>query len=190
MCWEKGKASSRPKTFPRARAFFAKSLSSYHLNVHRTKSGHRRTFVSRSNLSSNVNENSFLNLDNIYPYNDVTEQHYGIVKTNAYSIENQGSQAAVFLEAARMNHACDRNAMKRWNENIRRLTFHALRNISKDEEITVYYLPVEMSREARQENLKKQFKFTCVCAKSRVSRMIGDWPRLEIWMISSLKTTR
>jgi hypothetical protein len=27
----------------------------------------------------------------------------------------------------------------------------------------VYYLPVEMSREARQENLKKQFKFTCVC---------------------------
>jgi hypothetical protein len=62
---------------------------------------------------------SSLNLDNIYPYNDVTEQYYGIVKTNAYSIENQGSQAAVFLEAARMDHACDKNAMKRWNENIR-----------------------------------------------------------------------
>jgi hypothetical protein len=106
---------------------------------------------------------SFLNLDNIYPYKGVTEQYYGIVKTNAYSIENQGTQAAVFLEAARINHACDRNAMKHWNENISRLTFHALRNISKDEEITVYYLPMEMSRELRQETLKKQFKFTCVC---------------------------
>lgn len=104
---------------------------------------------------------TFLALDNIYPYNDVTEQYYGIVKTNAYAIENQ---AAVFPEAARINHACDRNAMKRWNENIRRLTFHALRNISRDEEITVYYLPVDMNWDARQENLKRQFKFTCVCS--------------------------
>jgi SET domain-containing protein len=46
-------------------------------------------------------------------------------------------EAGIFLDACRINHACDNNAQKSWNENIKRHTIHALRDIEKDEEITI-----------------------------------------------------
>ena len=47
--------------------------------------------------------------------------------------------------------------------NPKRYTIHALRDISEGEEITVYYLAVHNSRQARQEALRAKFKFSCSC---------------------------
>jgi hypothetical protein len=40
---------------------------------------------------------------------------------------------------------------------------HALRDIYKGEEITIYYLGVHKNREARRKALQQGFRFTCSC---------------------------
>ncbi|KAJ6003540.1 SET domain-containing protein [Penicillium canescens] len=74
---------------------------------------------------------AFLFLRNIYPYKTPAEQYIGIIRTNAFQIEDGETGGAVFLEASRINHACNNNAQKSWNENIKRHTVHALRDIKK-----------------------------------------------------------
>lgn len=105
----------------------------------------------------------FLSLHNIYPYKNPTEQYIGIIRTNALPIEDGETGGGIFLEASRINHACDNNAQQSWNDNIKRHTVHALRDINEGEEITVYYLAVHNSRQARQEALRAKFKFSCSC---------------------------
>jgi hypothetical protein len=102
-------------------------------------------------------------MHNIYPYNSVFEQTLGIIRTNALPVYWDEIEGAMFLEACRINHACDNNAQKHWNERIRKHTVHALRNIAKGEEITIYYLGSHSSRAVRQERLHKKFGFLCVC---------------------------
>lgn len=106
---------------------------------------------------------AFLSMHNIHAYGDAAEQYLGIVRTNALPIEANGSEGGIFLEACRINHACDNNAQKNWNENIRRHTVHALRDICKGEEITIYYLAIHENRKARHEALQAKFRFTCAC---------------------------
>lgn len=106
---------------------------------------------------------AFLGLHNIYPYKNPIEQYIGIIRTNALPIEDGETGGGIFLEASRINHACDNNAQKSWNENIKRHTIHALRDINEGEEITIYYLAAHNSRQARQEALGAKFKFSCSC---------------------------
>lgn len=106
---------------------------------------------------------AFLSMHNIHTYGNAAEQYLGIVRTNALPIETDGSGGGIFLEACRINHACDNNAQKNWNENIKRHTVHALRDIYKGEEITIYYLDVHKNYEARHEALQAKFGFTCLC---------------------------
>ena len=106
---------------------------------------------------------AFLSMHNIHAFGNAAEQYLGIVRTNGLPIETEGSGAGIFLEACRINHACDNNAQKHWNENIKRHTVHALRDIYKSEEITIYYLGVHNNRKARREALQQKFGFTCVC---------------------------
>jgi hypothetical protein len=77
--------------------------------------------------------------------------------------EAVGDKGAIFLEACRINHACDNNAQKNWNEKIKRHTVHALRDINKGEEITITYLAPLKNRKARQKALQEKFDFTCLC---------------------------
>ena len=104
---------------------------------------------------------AFLSMHNIHAYRNAAEQCFGIFRTNGLPIDT--SEGGIFLEACRINHACDNNAQKHWNWNIKRHTVHALRDIYKGEEITVYYLGVDKNREARKEALQAKFDFICLC---------------------------
>lgn len=102
---------------------------------------------------------AFLAMCNIYP-GDAASQYLGIIRTNALPI---ASGSGIFLAACCINHACDNNSQKGWNEGIKRHTVHALRDIDKGEEITITYVGVLNNRRTRQEALRKKFKFTCSC---------------------------
>lgn len=105
---------------------------------------------------------AFLSMHNIHA-DDAASRYLGIIRTNALPFGDDVREAGVFLNACRINHACDNNAQKSWNGNIERHTIHALRDIEKGEEITIYYLGVLNNRKARQEALQRKFAFTCSC---------------------------
>jgi SET domain len=108
-------------------------------------------------------QRAFLSMHNIHPYRDAAERYLGIFQTNSLPAEAVGDKGAIFLEACRINHACDNNAQKSWNEKIKRHTVHALRDINKGEEITITYLAPLKNRKARQKALQERFGFTCLC---------------------------
>lgn len=112
---------------------------------------------------SEYQQRAFLSMHNIHPYENAAERYLGILRTNSLPAETDGDKGAIFLEACRINHACDNNAQKNWNENIKKHTVHALRDIHKGEEITIYYLGVDKNREDRREALQANFNFTCLC---------------------------
>lgn len=104
----------------------------------------------------------FISMHNIYD-GDAASRYLGIIRTNAIPFGDDVEGGGIFLDACRINHACDNNAQKSWNENIKQHTVHALRDIEKGEEITIYYLGVLNSRKARQDALQRKFAFTCSC---------------------------
>jgi hypothetical protein len=106
---------------------------------------------------------SFLTLYNLYPYQNIAEQSLGIIRTNSLPIGANGIEGGIFLDACRINHSCDNNAQKHWNQYIERHTVHALRDIPKGEEITICYLGHNNSREIRQKKLQDKFGFLCSC---------------------------
>jgi hypothetical protein len=55
---------------------------------------------------------AFLSMHNIHPYSNAAEQYLGIIRTIALPIETDGIGGGIFLEACRINHACDNNAQK------------------------------------------------------------------------------
>ena len=65
-------------------------------------------------------QRAFLSMHNIHPYRDAAERYLGIVQTNSLPAETDGDKGAIFLEACRINHTCDNNAQKNWDENIKR----------------------------------------------------------------------
>jgi hypothetical protein len=105
---------------------------------------------------------AFLSMHNIYA-DDPASRYLGIIRTNALPFGDDVREGGIFLNACRINHACDNNAQKSWNDSIKRHTVHALRDIEKGEEITIYYLGVLNSRKDRQEALRRKFAFTCSC---------------------------
>lgn len=123
----------------------------------------KRRISAKFNALTDKNKQAFLNLRNVLPYKSPAEQYLGILHTNALPIEDGGIGGGILLKASRINHACDNNAHKSWNKNIKHHTVHAIRDINQGEEITISYLAVLRSRQARQETLRKQFKFECSC---------------------------
>ncbi|EAT86567.1 hypothetical protein HBH56_155460 [Parastagonospora nodorum] len=104
-----------------------------------------------------------VSMSNIYPYKDLKEMHRGIMRTNALPCGPDLSFAGLFLQACRINHACDNNAQNFWNDNIDKLTIHAVRDIGQGEEITISYLSSSQNPQARQQELQHNFKFSCAC---------------------------
>ncbi|KFA80210.1 hypothetical protein S40288_09887 [Stachybotrys chartarum IBT 40288] len=108
-------------------------------------------------------QREFFSLHNIHPYKDVADHCMGIFRTNALPIEEGGIGAGIFIEASRINHACDNNAQKGWNERIKRHTIYAIHDIAIGQEITITYFGALRNRKMRQGKLKAKFGFTCAC---------------------------
>jgi SET domain-containing protein len=92
-------------------------------------------------------------MHNIYLYRNATKQYLGIFHTNSLPAEAVGNKGAIFLEAYRINYACNNNVQKDWNEKIKRHTVYAIRDINKGEEITITYLGPLKNCKARQKAL-------------------------------------
>lgn len=114
-------------------------------------------------LLTAVDREKFLSLRNIHDYGNVQEQYIGIIKTNGLPTDEDIPEAGIFEFSCRINHACDNNAQKSWNANIGRHTIHALRDITKGEEITIFYLGTLTPRDRRQGDLQAKFRFECAC---------------------------
>ncbi|KAF7862620.1 hypothetical protein EAF04_007493 [Stromatinia cepivora] len=121
----------------------------------------------------------FLSFHNTKSYGNLHERLCGIYSINALPLQEinnsdekanlssgpqlQTSRGGIFLDASRINHACDENAVTNWNEAIQQLTVTASKDIHKDEEITIYYLAIRNHRKFRRANLQEKFQFLCSC---------------------------
>jgi hypothetical protein len=61
----------------------------------------------------------FLSMHNIHLYRNAAEQYLGIFRTNFLPAEAVEDKRAIFLEACRINYACDNNTQKNWNKKIK-----------------------------------------------------------------------
>lgn len=103
----------------------------------------------------------------------------GIVKTNGIPLGPGATEGGLFLETARINHACLPNSQHTWNANIEQETVHAVKDIGQGEEITIMY--TNGPSESRQRRLKNAFGFECTCDLCRLpeaDRLASD-RRLE-----------
>lgn len=83
-----------------------------------------------------------------------------IFRSNAY---NTGSDhVGMFPKIARINHSCRPNSGNWWSEKSGRRVIYASRDIEKDEEITVSYIPLLKTTKDRQARLQ-QYGFVCDC---------------------------
>ncbi|KAF2183156.1 hypothetical protein K469DRAFT_668715 [Zopfia rhizophila CBS 207.26] len=87
----------------------------------------------------------------------------GIAKTNVLPLGPKAPEGGLFLEASRINHACNPNSQNTWNDNLDKLTIHSIKDIEESEEITISYLDGSESYKVRQQSLKTSFGFDCTC---------------------------
>ena len=98
-----------------------------------------------------------------------------IYEANCYEM---GSGDCVCFDASRINHSCIPNSHYSWNENIRRLTVHAVRDIPEGEEITVSYCSGFRTLKERRRKLKP-YVFTCLCPACQEDTDFGRLSRLR-----------
>lgn len=139
----------------------------------------RKSIVNQLSALSEGQRQAYFSLSNVHGKEDGNE--LGIARTNALPLGSNAAQGAVFLEASRINHACNSNSQNTWNESTQKLTIHATRDIRQGEEITIYYLDKFSKRSARQSKLRAAFGFAChcdLCSCGEEQRMVSD-RRLE-----------
>ena len=106
-------------------------------------------------------QRAFSDLVNVY--GDAYSKPLGITRTNVLTRGSDARSGGLFIEASLVNQSCKHNAQNTWNENIRRLTIHALRDIEEGQEITISCLAQTREYEERRSSLKKRFNFNCKC---------------------------
>ena len=85
--------------------------------------------------------------------------------------EKQG----IFVRSSRFNHSCVPNAHFAWNWRLKRLTVHAIVDISKGEEIFVNYRNDEYldTRAERVQALSDDYNFDCTCPACKPNTVFG-----------------
>ncbi|WOO81634.1 SET domain-containing protein 5 [Vanrija pseudolonga] len=109
------------------------------------------------------NQRLFLGLSNCHT--DAANKFSGIFKTNAFQCGLGSPNAGIYPIICHVNHSCRPNAFASWNEDLKKETLHAFRDIPKGEEITIGYHPsIFMAPHAqRRDDLKNKFNFDCYC---------------------------
>lgn len=102
---------------------------------------------------------SFLSLHNNYPGKNPFSN---IIRSNGYPLGPSSDIGGIFLETARINHSCRPNAQHAWNDKLKRMLVHAVRNVQEGEEITLSYVAGGPS-DARKEHIETYFGFDCGC---------------------------
>ena len=145
-----------------------------------------RAISSELDKLSQDDRRTFLSLHNNEP--DPSYPLTGIVKTNALPLGTDASEGGLFPQASRINHACVPNCQHTWNDNIGEETIHAVRPISKGEEITISYADIG-TFESRRRHLKRSFGFDCTCELCSLpedARAMSDNRQSEIKRLDEL----
>ena len=94
---------------------------------------------------------------------------FSIYEANCYEM---GPGTCICLDASRINHSCISNAHYAWNSNIERETVHAVKDISKDEEITISYCSAFRTLDERKRELEP-YVFACSCPACQIDTSFG-----------------
>lgn len=92
-----------------------------------------------------------------------------IYEANCYEM---GLGSGICFDAARINHSCIPNAHYSWNDRIERENVHAVKDIIKDEEITISYCSAMRTLKERKLELKP-YVFACSCAACQIDNEFG-----------------
>ncbi|TVY29671.1 SET domain-containing protein [Lachnellula hyalina] len=117
----------------------------------------------------------YLNLHEFHPSEGNSNLLMTIFTTNAYTMDDE--HVGIFPKIARINHSCKPNTLNWWSVKTRRRIMYTSRDIEKDEEITVSYIPLLKTTMARQHRLK-QYGFTCDCSACKSTE--GDKRRVRM----------
>lgn len=97
-----------------------------------------------------------------------------IWENNSFLLNKTGEYGSgIFEDASRINHSCQQNAAHTWDEKLGHETVHALRDISKGEEITISYVQPIQATSVRQAQLREIYGFTCDCSACDVFTPAG-----------------
>lgn len=105
-----------------------------------------------------------------------------IYEANSFEM---GVGTGICLDASRINHSCIPNAHFSWNTNIERETVHAVKDIRKNEEITISYVPAICTLKKRRRQLRP-YVFTCDCPACRIDTDFGRSSRVRRRQMLSL----
>ncbi|TVY47566.1 SET domain-containing protein [Lachnellula occidentalis] len=117
----------------------------------------------------------YLNLHKFHASEGNSNPLMTIFTTNAYTMDDE--HVGIFPKIARINHSCKPNTLNWWSVKTKRRIIYTSRDIEKDEEITVSYIPLLKTTMARQHRLE-QYGFTCDCPACKSSE--GDKRRVSM----------
>lgn len=123
------------------------------------------TIASSDNHRPNPNSNKILAwgvLPDLPCTDPAASQQLASVLAN-FMPSNKKDKVGLVPQHCFVNHSCHNNAHRYWNDNIKRHTIHAIRNIEPGEEITIAYVDSLLGRIGRQQALKKDYDFSCTC---------------------------
>lgn len=87
----------------------------------------------------------------------------GIVRTNGLPVETaEGDMVGVYPTVSRFNHSCNNNVNNSYQEEYGEV-LHAIRDVAKGEELCITYIDLFMTRQERQDVLRRTFNFKCAC---------------------------
>lgn len=107
-----------------------------------------------------------------------------IFQTNAVSA---GDAVGIFPRMARLNHGCagSFNSMYTWREDEGVLVVHALKNISKGQELLTTYFNTKQPKAQRRAYLAERYGFECKCS---VCSLPGELSRASDDRLSRMET--
>ena len=116
----------------------------------------------------------------------------GVWRSNAFpTVEHDDgrTEAAVFAQVCRLNHACAPNAHVAWSMSRAEQTVHAIREIAAGDEITVSYAAPGTECAARRLHLRNTFGFECdcsLCALTGAEMQASDVRQARLGELSAL----